>query len=390
MRQLRRRSDVSKEFNDIYRALTSDARLGEGCSDILLHSASIRVRLLLSVVVQLMQQLVGIQIITVFGYDVLNSIGVHSILLGLFLSMLAGLLGAAMAWQNLDKMGRRFLLLVGSAAMALSWLGAAVCAYYGGLEHGKAELYFSSYLLRFLFGAFLCLFSFSYSFSLGPVAWVLTAEIFPFRARAKASAITVAVHYLAAIIGSQLLDVLLRSGYTTASSLLGFSAACLLFGLFVYLSIPETNGESDECMVLPQHVLMCGSLFRPGVMLEDMEELFALDAAAGCLPDLRAGSAGLLGFRRLGALQHQKQAKGAAGHAGAGHHTPGGGGSSDSILTPNTHRSYSALGDSSAQQVLFEPSSLHKYSTDLRENQFSYYQEDGEGDDLVPSFDLNL
>lgn len=51
----------------------------------------------------------------------------------------------------------------------------------GGLDEGRAEIYFPSYVLRFMFGAFLCLFSFSYSFSVGLICWVLPAELFPFR-----------------------------------------------------------------------------------------------------------------------------------------------------------------------------------------------------------------
>jgi hypothetical protein len=57
----------------------------------------------------------------------------------------------------------------------------SVSAHPGGLDEGRAEIYFPSYMLRFLFGAFLCLFSFSYSFSVGLICWVFPAELFPFR-----------------------------------------------------------------------------------------------------------------------------------------------------------------------------------------------------------------
>jgi hypothetical protein len=387
MRQLRRRNDVSREFNDIYRGLTSDARLGEGCGDILIHSASIRMRLCVCLTVQVMQQLAGIQIITVFGFEVLQEMGVHSILLGLFLSALAGLLGSLLLLQNIDRVGRRFLLMAGSIAMGLSWIGAACCALYGGLEHGKAELYFSSYLLRFLFGAFLCLFAFSFSFSLGPIAWILSAEIFPFRARAKASSITVASHFLCAIVGSVFLNRWLQSGYNVASSLFAFGVLCLVCGGFVYMAVPETRG----------------------VMSEDMEELFGVDPAAmqcGCCPDVRG--AGLLGMRRLADIQQQrhlqtmKSLPSGAHSSGtvANNHTPSNATGCLTTTDTNVHHhsfipgplsgasgSYcSSLGGESQQ--LFEPSSLHKYSTDLRENKFSYYQESDEL--LVPSFNLNL
>ena len=67
---------------------------------------------------------------------------------------------------------RRFLLICGCVAMFLSWLGASLCVYSGGLEDGKAELYFPSYVLRFFFGSFLCLFAFSYTLRWLLVGWL--------------------------------------------------------------------------------------------------------------------------------------------------------------------------------------------------------------------------
>jgi MFS family permease len=332
---------------------------------------------------QVMQQLAGIQIITVFGFDVLQEMGVHSILLGLFLSAVAGLLGSSLLLQNIDRVGRRFLLMLGSVAMGFSWIGAACCTMFGGLEHGKAELYFSSYLLRFMFGAFLCLFAFSFSFSFGPIAWILSAEIFPFRARAKASSITVASHFLCAIVGSAFLNRWLQSGYNVATCLFAFGVLCLMCGGFVYVAVPETRA----------------------VMLEDMEELFGVEPSTmrcGCCLDVR--NTGMLGMRRLVDMQQQRHLQAMktmsdGTYTTVANHTAASSSVSTTADTNLHHHLYipgpmsgasgsycSSLGGESQQ--LFEPSSLHKYSTDLRENKFSYYQESDEL--LVPSFNLNL
>jgi hypothetical protein len=67
-----------------------------------------------------------------------------------------------------------------SLSLSLSF-SFSISAHPGGLDEGRAEIYFPSYMLRFLFGAFLCLFSFSYSFSVGLICWVFPAELFPFR-----------------------------------------------------------------------------------------------------------------------------------------------------------------------------------------------------------------
>lgn len=92
LRDLRRdrNGDVSLEFNLIYRALTGDARLGDGWLDIFLHSRSGRLRLVICVFIQVAQQLIGVQVITIFGYTVLKNLGIHSIQLGLMVSMSSG------------------------------------------------------------------------------------------------------------------------------------------------------------------------------------------------------------------------------------------------------------------------------------------------------------
>ena len=130
MRRLRRTNDVSKEFNDIYLALSSDARLGESWIEIL-SSKTIRYRLFICCTIQLLQQLVGIQLITTFGADFLELLNMHSILLGLSLAYISALMGTLLGILNIDIWGRRFILLFGCVSMSLSWLGAAVCVYSG-------------------------------------------------------------------------------------------------------------------------------------------------------------------------------------------------------------------------------------------------------------------
>jgi len=323
MRQLRRTNDVSKEFNDIYLALSSDARLGEAWADIL-TSRSLNYRLMVSCVIQLCQEMVGIQVITTFGSTILSLLEMHSVILGLSLAYVAALMGTSLGYTKIDIWGRRFLMLSGSVAMFVSWIGSAVCVYSGGLEEGKAELYFPSYVMRFFFGSFLCLFAFFYSFSLGPISWVVPAEIFPLRARGKASALTTAAHGASAVLGAWLLNMWLASGYDAAACMLAFAGLVILLGIFVLLTLPETNG----------------------VMLEDMEELFAIeDGVFCCCPDLRYP----MGFRILTKSkaprsQHPNEQDAEKGNSG----------------------------------TLFEPSTLHKYSGGMRETKFEYFHDEDE------------
>jgi MFS family permease len=157
-----------------------------------------------------------------------------------------------------DIWGRRFVLLFGCVSMSFSWLGAATCVYSGGLDEGRAEIYFPSYIMRFIFGAFLCLFSFSYAFSVGVVSWVVPAELFPLRARGKASSLTTACHAASALLSAFLLKVWLATGYDAAVGMMGFSIISISIAFFAYATMPETKG----------------------LMLEDMEELFSFESTA--------------------------------------------------------------------------------------------------------------
>ena len=110
MRTLRRTNDVSKEFNDIYLALSSDARLGESWLEIL-SSKTIRYRLFICCVIQLSQQMAGIQIVTTFGSDFLELLNMHSVLLGLSLAYISALMGTLLGIFNVDIWGRRLVFL---------------------------------------------------------------------------------------------------------------------------------------------------------------------------------------------------------------------------------------------------------------------------------------
>ena len=105
MRLLRRTHNVSIEFNDIYRALSSDAKLGDGWLDILSH-ASIAYRLLLCCLLQALQQIAGVQVFTALGGSVLDTVGVHSAGLGLVLALVAAVVGSGYGLYKIDKWGR--------------------------------------------------------------------------------------------------------------------------------------------------------------------------------------------------------------------------------------------------------------------------------------------
>jgi MFS family permease len=86
-----------------------------------------------------------------------------------------------------EKLGRRNLLLLGA-------IGMCVCQYVvaiTGTVAGTTDLSAQRAAI-----AFVCIYIFFFASSWGPVAWVVTGELFPLKARAKCLSMTTASNWL--------------------------------------------------------------------------------------------------------------------------------------------------------------------------------------------------
>lgn len=150
-------------------------------------------------------------------------------------AVMVGLVNVAMTFVAIwliDKLGRKPLLIVGIAGMALS-LFAISWAF-------SQESYNARLVLIAIIG-----FVASFAISLGPVMWVLLSEIFPNEQRA--AAISVAGFWNALTSASVTMI------FPWALSTLGSGGTFLAFGLFataallfVVLLVPETKGRTLE------------------------------------------------------------------------------------------------------------------------------------------------
>ena len=101
-----------------------------------------------------------------------NSVNVVSTLPGLYL---------------VEKLGRRGLLLMGA-------IGMCVCQFIvGSVGTASAQTDLSAQNASI---AFVCIYIFFFASSWGPVAWVVTGELFPLKARAKCLSMTTASNWL--------------------------------------------------------------------------------------------------------------------------------------------------------------------------------------------------
>ncbi|RYP52264.1 hypothetical protein DL768_002583 [Monosporascus sp. mg162] len=117
-------------------------------------------------------------------------------------------------------------------------------------QHANGEIYVKSLAGQKAAVAFVCTYIFFFASTWGPLAWVVTGEIFPLKTRAKSLSITTATNWLLnwAIAYATPYLVNYGDGYANLQSKIFFVwfGACFLCIGFVWLFIYETKGLSLE------------------------------------------------------------------------------------------------------------------------------------------------
>lgn len=199
-----------------------------------LFSRRWRKALLIGLLLPLFSQFSGINAIIYYGPSILNNAGLSlsNSLLSQVVFGAANMLFTLVAIWKVDSLGRRPLYLVGT-------LGAFLSLLVVGLMFKMGATTGIGLLIAVL--AFLACFA----FSIGPLKFVIAAEIFPAKIRGRAMAISIMVMWIADTIVGQVTPVLLRSLGTPATFWI-FSAFCIIAFWTVYRLLPETKGKSLE------------------------------------------------------------------------------------------------------------------------------------------------
>lgn len=199
---------------------------------------------------QALQQFTGINFIFYYGTKYFQNSGVSS---GFVISMITSAINVCSTIPGMyaiDKWGRRPLLLWGAVGMCISQLIVAVAGTLSSGQHDNGEIYVKNLAGQRVSVSFVCIYIFFFASTWGPLAWVVTGEIFPLKIRAKSLSMTTATNWLLnwAIGYSTPYLVNYGDGYANLQSKIFFVwfAACFVCIAFVYFYIYETKGLSLE------------------------------------------------------------------------------------------------------------------------------------------------
>ena len=191
------------------------------------------------------QQLVGINVIFYYSSSLWQSVGIDessSLLLSLFTSVV-NIIGTLIAIVLVDRIGRKPLLLIGSAGMTLA-LATAALAFSNATGQGEdVALPFAWGVLALIAASSFVLF---FALSWGVVVWVLLGEMFPLRIRAAAMGVATATQWLANWLVTVSFPAM--SDWNLSLTYVIYALFALLSLLFVWKFVTETKGKTLEEM----------------------------------------------------------------------------------------------------------------------------------------------
>jgi SP family sugar:H+ symporter-like MFS transporter len=199
-------------------------------------------RLMTGCLLQSLQQLTGINFIFYYGTSFFKNSGIKN---PFVTSMITAAVNVASTFPGLylvETWGRRRLLLFGAIGMFVSQMIVA--------SAGTAFPDGSNMAAQKALVAFVCIYIFFFASSWGPVAWVVTGEIFPLGVRAKGLSMTTASNWLLNWAIAYSTPYLVNNGAGNANLqakiFFIWGGCCLICAFFVWGMIYETKGLSLE------------------------------------------------------------------------------------------------------------------------------------------------
>lgn len=198
-----------------------------------LLSPKIKPILILGIVLAVFQQWCGINVIFNYAEEIFTAAGysVGDMLFNIIITGTVNLIFTLLAMRVVDSWGRRKLMIIGSAGLAVIYF----------ILGGSYILEFKGIVVLVLVLAAIA----TYAMTLAPITWVVLSEIFPNRLRGAAMAVATTALWAACFVLTYtfpILNELLKAGGTFWL----YALICLSGFLFIWKKLPETKGKSLE------------------------------------------------------------------------------------------------------------------------------------------------
>lgn len=198
-----------------------------------LKGSKLKKALITGILLAVFSQFTGINAIMYYAPEIFKSTGtgtdsafIQTILVGVI-----NVVFTLVAIKYVDSWGRKKLLLSGISGMT-------VCLFVVGLAFYTQQ---QGYLVLIAILGYIAFFA----MSLGPLTFVVIAEIFPTKSRATAMSISTFFLWLAVFLVSQTFPILIGS-IGSAYTFWLYTLISVLAFLFIRKSIPETKGKTLE------------------------------------------------------------------------------------------------------------------------------------------------
>lgn len=229
-------SEINEQMEEMRASIADEAGSG-GWKD--LGQRWIRPAFFMGIIIMFFQQATGINTIIYYAPTIFQMAGFGSETAAITATVAVGSVNVAMTVLSLfliDHLGRRPLLLMGLVGMVVSLVIVGLAFSFG--DSLGEELKWASVAGIFVYIA-------AFAISLGPIAWLLIAEIYPMGIRGLAMSLSTVANWLFNFfIALSFLSLIETLGRPLTFFL--FAAIGILGWFYCYFKVPETKGCSLE------------------------------------------------------------------------------------------------------------------------------------------------
>jgi sugar porter (SP) family MFS transporter len=187
----------------------------------------------LGVFLAVLQQWCGINVIFNYAQEIFREAGygVSDMLFNVVISGVVNLLATFIAIYTVDKLGRKWLMLIGTGGLTCFYALLGAGYYYNST---------GIHMLLLIVLSIAC-----YAMTLAPVVWVLISEIFPNRIRGAAMSIAVLSLWVACTALTLTFPYIMNA-LGAHGAFWTYGGICIIGFIVILRKLPETKGKSLE------------------------------------------------------------------------------------------------------------------------------------------------